>query len=152
MGKSAFSVCTNQHSLPSTTHFLPPTFLNLFSTDTAPSWRTAQNTAENFYFLKIHKKTLVKISCILGCYPFLSLALQHRCVFHHLCSFFDQPSAEFKCKEDICASLSHAKNSTQKKTELTPCERNIFQSLRSFLERAGRLISHFFSFFSWGFF
>lgn len=43
------------------------------------------------------------------------------------------------------ASLSHAKNSAKKKTELT-------SSLKSFLERAGRLTSHFFSFFNLVFF
>lgn len=155
MEKSAFSVRTNQHSLPSTTHFLPPTFLNLFSSDTAHSWRTAQNTVENFYFPKIYRKSWSRFPVFWDVIPFLSLPPQQRCVFHLLCSLFNQSSAEHghsKCKEDICASLSHAKNSAKKKTELTPCQRNRFQSLKSFLERAGSLTSHFFSFFSLGFF
>lgn len=48
-------------------------------------------------------------------------------------------------RNDICASLAHAKNSAKKKTELT-------SSLKSFLERAGRLTSLFSVFFSLGFF
>lgn len=53
---------------------------------------------------------------------FLPLAPQNRCVFHLLCLLFNQPSAEqghSKCKEDICASLSHTKNSAKKKREDT---------------------------------
>lgn len=153
MEKSAFSVCTNQHSLPSTTHFLPPTFLNLFSTDTAHSWRTAQSTVETFYFLKFYKKNLgqdfLYFGMLFHSYPWLpSTDVRDTFCAHSLTS----PVQNSKCKEDICASLSHAKNSAKKKTELTSCERNILQSLKSFLERAGRLTSHFFSFFSWVFF